>query len=163
MTLHYLTEPEVIMLNGLLIKKYSPHEELKLLVQLRQKLERPQEKSSLDFYGGREVFEELAGEVSPLNMCIQEPKQIVFERELYPTLHDKAGILYKNLIIKHCFANANKRTALASLGLFLKYNGSQLMASNQDAEDFTVAIALDSDMELATISNWIEKNSAMPR
>lgn len=121
------------MLNGLLIKKFSPLEPIGIL------------------------------EPGSLNMCIEQPKQIVFERELYPTLHDKAGILYKNLIIKHCFANANKRTALASLGLFLKYNGSQLMASNQDAEDFTVAIALDSDMELATISNWIEKNSAMPR
>ncbi|WP_221638833.1 type II toxin-antitoxin system death-on-curing family toxin [Listeria grandensis] len=102
-------------------------------------------------------------EPGSLNMCIEQPKQIVFERELYPTLHDKAGILYKSLIIQHCFANANNRTALASLGLFLKCNGWQLLASNQDAEDFTVAIALDSNMELAKISDWIEKNSAMPR
>ncbi|MBC1456761.1 type II toxin-antitoxin system death-on-curing family toxin [Listeria newyorkensis] len=130
MTLRYLTEPEVIMLNGLLIKKFSPMEPIGII------------------------------EPGALNMCVEQPKQIVFERELYPTLHDKAGILYKNLVIKHCFANANKRTALASLGLFLKYNGSQLMASNQDAENFTVSIALNSDMELAAISNWINKNSA---
>ncbi|MBC1559086.1 type II toxin-antitoxin system death-on-curing family toxin [Listeria booriae] len=133
MTIRYLTEPEIIMLNGLLIKKYSPMEPIGVV------------------------------EPNSLNMSVELPKQIVFNQELYPSIPEKAGILYKNLVIKHCFANANKRTALASLGLFLKYNGWQLLAGNQDAEDFTVAIALDSNMALTTISNWIEKNSAMPK
>ncbi|MBC1513825.1 hypothetical protein [Listeria booriae] len=38
------------------------NEKLNGLVQLRKKLERPQKKSSFDFFGGREVFEELARE-----------------------------------------------------------------------------------------------------
>ncbi|KMT62970.1 hypothetical protein X559_0692 [Paenilisteria newyorkensis] len=42
-------------------------EKLKRPVQLRKKLERPQEKAALAFYGGREVFEELAVEARSEN------------------------------------------------------------------------------------------------
>ena len=46
-----------------------------------------------------------------LHFLIEQPKQISFGQELYPTFSSKAGILLIKLIKKHVFDDANKRTA----------------------------------------------------
>ena len=59
---------------------------------------------------------------SALNMIVNLLEQFVFGKPLYPTIFDKATILFVQLIKKHVFANANKRTAFFVLVKFLQFN-----------------------------------------
>ncbi|SFH54826.1 type II toxin-antitoxin system death-on-curing family toxin [Pisciglobus halotolerans] len=123
--MNYLTIEEIIAMNYALIKRYSPRE----MIGVKDK--------------------------SALEMTIAQPKQNVFDKELYPTVYDKAYILYFNLIKKHCFHNANKRTAVLALLVFLKRNGIELIVDKEELEEMTVAIAIDV-VSKDEISAWIQ-------
>ncbi|MFW3505770.1 type II toxin-antitoxin system death-on-curing family toxin [Aerococcus viridans] len=127
--IRYLTERELVMINTLQIQRYSPEEQIGVK------------------------------EPTALNMCVALPKQAVFDKELYPTLFDKAAKLYQKLVQKHCFHNANKRTALVAVHTFLRLNGVTLNVSNKEIEDYTVAIATDEDLTWEAISSWLEVHS----
>ena len=107
----YLTVEQIILMNTFLINKISPDE----------------------FTGIREP--------SALHMTIETPRQEVFGTDIYPTLEEKAAILFINLIKKHCFHNANKRTAYMALHAFLKLNDSELSITMDEALDWCVEIA----------------------
>ena len=77
----YLTEKQIEKINVLPIQCYSPNKEIQTVSP------------------------------SALNMIVNLPEQFVFGKPLYPTIFDKATILFVQLIKKHVFANANKRTA----------------------------------------------------
>ena len=102
---------EVIAMNYALIKRYSPQE----IIGVK--------------------------EMGALEMIIAQPKQAVFDKELYPTIFDKAYILFEKLSKKHCFHNANKRTAVLALLVFLKRNHYLLKVEDKELEDITVNVA----------------------
>lgn len=52
--------------------------------------------------------------------AIQYP---IFQRELYPTLHEKAAALCWFIIKDHIFFDGNKRTGILSSIIFLEANG----------------------------------------
>lgn len=106
-----LSEKQVIYFNVYLIKKDSPEE----------------------FVGVKEP--------TALNMCLQSIHQTAFGEEVYPTLEEKAAILFINLVKKHCFHNANKRTAFMSLVYFLRINGLQLSLQTETAVELCVTVA----------------------
>lgn len=85
----YLTTNQAIAINTFQIKIYSPQEQTRV-----------QEPDLLD---------------SALN----RPKQSLFGDDAYPTIHEKAAALVESMSMNHTFFNANKRTALASLIIFL--------------------------------------------
>ena len=72
-----------------------------------------------------------------------QPKQIVFGRELYPTIFDKAAVLVINLIKRHPFYNGNKRTALVAMDVFLLANGKELQVDQEELLTFILEIATD--------------------
>ena len=88
----YLTEKQIEKINALVIQRYSPNEQIKTVSP------------------------------SALNMIVNLPEQFVFGKPLYPTIFDKATILFVQLIKKHVFANANKRTTFFVLVKFLQFN-----------------------------------------
>lgn len=106
-----LTVHQLIALNAYLIKTYSPKEIL----------------------GVRDP--------GALQMCVQSIHASAMGEEVYPSLIDKAGILFINLCKKHCFHNGNKRTAFMSLVLFLKRNGKRLRMDPKEGVEFTVRVA----------------------
>ena len=61
-------------------------------------------------------------DISLLESALNNPKQTFEEQELYPILSKKAAILYYGLIKNHPFKNGNKRTATASMMVFLAIN-----------------------------------------
>lgn len=124
--MQYLTEKEIITLNVYVINKYSPNEQIGVK------------------------------EPTSLNMLVNAPKQYVFGEEQYSTLELKAVNLVRNLVQKHVFYNGNKRTALMTLVVYLKMNGYQFNASNEEAADYMVKIATD-DLQEADIEQWIKK------
>jgi len=66
-------------------------------------------------------------------MIVNLPEQFVFGKPLYPTIFDKATILFVQLIKKHVFANANKRTAFFVLVKFLQLNGYRFSVTVEEA------------------------------
>ena len=127
----YLTEKQIEKINALVIQRYSPNEQIKTVSP------------------------------SALNMIVNLPEQFVFGKPLYPTIFDKATILFVQLIKKHVFANANKRTAFFVLVSFLRLNGYQLQVDQEEAVDFTVRVAVEplSDDDLIIYKEWISNHS----
>ncbi len=109
--MRYLTAEDIIKINVMVIGNYSPNEPVGIA----------------DF--------------NSLQMIIEPPKQEIFENVLYPDIYSKAAIIWINLIKKHPFYNANKRTALLAMHLFLAMNGFHSNLSLNDGLDKPIAIA----------------------
>lgn len=126
----FLTEKEVIFINALVIRKYSPKESV-----------------------GVEIPE-------LLNSAVFRPQQRLFGKDAYSTFWLKAAALFESIAKNHAFHNANKRTAFASMKQFLWVNGYQLTVSEKDAENFTVyMVDTKPDIPLQNIANCVQTNS----
>ncbi|KXT61252.1 MULTISPECIES: type II toxin-antitoxin system death-on-curing family toxin [Streptococcus] len=127
----YLTEKQIEKINALVIQRYSPKEQIQTVSP------------------------------SALNMIVNLPEQFVFGKPLYPTIFDKATILFVQLIKKHVFANANKRTAFFVLVKFLQLNGYHFTVSVEEAVDMCVTIAVEAltDEKMINYSKWISEHS----
>jgi death-on-curing protein len=73
-----------------------------------------------------------------LDSVLNRPFQTMFGESLYPDIFEKAIALYESLAKNHCFFNANKRTAFASMAYFLFINGHICVMNEIDASDLTV-------------------------
>ena len=127
----YLTGKQIEKINALVIQRYSPKEQIQTVSP------------------------------SALNMIVNLPEQFVFGKPLYPTIFDKATILFVQLIKKHVFANANKRTAFFVLVKFLQLNGYHFTVSAEEAVDMCVTIAVEAltDEKMISYSKWISEHS----
>lgn len=106
----YLTTNQVITINTLQIHLYSPKEQ--------QGVKNP----------------------ALLDSAINRPMQSVFGEDAYPSIYEKAAALFESIAKNHAFHNANKRTALASLIIFLKLNGFEWIMGIDEEQDFTVDV-----------------------
>lgn len=76
-----------------------------------------------------------------LEMTVKSVSQTVSKKEVYPTIEERVAMIYINLIKKHCFYNANKRTAHVSMVTFLDINGKKWTMNEQKSEDLAVYVA----------------------
>ncbi len=106
----YLTIHQVIAINTMQINVFSPKEQIGVK------------------------------EPALLDSALNRPKQTVFENDAYPTIFEKTCALTESLAKNHPFHNANKRTALASLIIFLKLNGYEWIMGVIEEQDFIVNI-----------------------
>ena len=74
-----------------------------------------------------------------LDSAINRPKQSVFGQVAYPSIYEKAA-LFESIAKNHAFHNANTRTALASLIVFLKINHYRRTMGIEEEQDFTVDV-----------------------
>ena len=127
----YLTEKQIAKINTLVIQRYSPKERIKTISP------------------------------SALNMIVNLPEQFVFGKPLYPSIFDKATILFVQLIKKHVFASANKRTAFYVLVKFLRLNGYDFSVTLEEAVEMCVRIAVESlsEQNLKSYSKWVSEHS----
>ena len=127
----YLTEKQIAKINTLVIQRYSPKEQIKTISP------------------------------SALNMIVNLPEQFVFGKPLYPSICDKATILFVQLIKKHVFASANKLTAFYVLVKFLRLNGYHFSVTLEEAVEMCVRIAVESlsEQNLKSYSNWVSEHS----
>jgi death on curing protein len=125
----YLTEHQIIFLNTHQIRLYSPKE--------------PQGVKDKGL----------------LSSAVNRPKQSAFGEDAYPTIYEKAAALFESLLKNHCFYNANKRIAFASLYMFLRQNKYKLIVDPKRAEDFCVQIVdpEQSDVSFEEIVTWIHE------
>ncbi|MBU1128506.1 MAG: type II toxin-antitoxin system death-on-curing family toxin [Candidatus Omnitrophica bacterium] len=76
-----------------------------------------------------------------LESCIATPFVQLSGYNPYPTLIDKAGILFYLMIKNHPFANGNKRIAVTTLLLFLQKNKKWIKIDAYSLYRFTLWIA----------------------
>jgi len=93
-----------------------------------------------------------------LDSALQRPKQTIFKRDAYPSVYEKAAALTESLAKNHCFHNANKRTALASLIIFLKLNGYQWTMDVTSEQEFMLKI-VNHIYEFPEIASTIQGHS----
>ena len=93
-----------------------------------------------------------------LESAVHRPQQSAFGEDAYPLLFEKAGALFESLARNHCFFNGNKRTAFASLDIFLKKNGFHIMQDTDENEEFTIAVA-EGKVGLSDIAIWLENHT----
>lgn len=80
---------------------------------------------------------------SLLELALNRPRQSVFGEDAYKTIYEKAAALFHSLVKNHAFHNANKRTALTVLVMFLYINEIEFSMGSDKAEDFVVDVAND--------------------
>ena len=76
-----------------------------------------------------------------LESCLKTPLQSFGKKYLYPTLIDKAAILFYLMIKNHPFQNGNKRIAVTSLLTFLFINKKWLKIPQDDLYELAVLVA----------------------
>ncbi|MGJ9384210.1 type II toxin-antitoxin system death-on-curing family toxin [Salipaludibacillus sp. CF4.18] len=97
-----------------------------------------------------------------LESALHRPKQTIVGEDAYPSLWEKAAVLFQSVSRNHAFYNGNKRTSFAVTELFLKKNGYKLKkVYNQEIEDFTVDVARGA-VGMEEIAFWLEAH-AEPR
>jgi len=87
------------------------------------------------------------------------PKQEAFGVEQYQSMYEKAAVYMRNVIGDHPFADGNKRTGIAVVGMFLRRNGVSLTAAPKEFEDFAVRVAVE-QMSVEEIAEWLQKHSS---
>lgn len=126
--MRYLTSKEVIAINTFVIKKYSPNEPIGVK------------------------------DHSLLESAINRPQTTVDGEDAYQTLFEKAAALFESIASNLAFINGNKRTALQSLAIFLRYNNYDFDIETAQKVDFTVNVVLD-QYTLEEIASIIKTHS----
>ena len=127
----YLTEKQIEKINALVIQRYSPNKQIQTVSS------------------------------SALNMIVNLSEQFVFSKPFYQTIFDNATILFVQLIKKHVFVNANKRTAFYVLVKFLQLNGYYFSVSVEEAVEMCVTIAVETltAEKMISYSKWVSQHS----
>lgn len=90
--------------------------------------------------------------------ALGRPQATFEDEDLYPDLFTKTAALMDSLVRNHPFIDGNKRTAIASAGIFMQVNGYRLAVENRDMVDFTIACA-QAQVPLPEMANWFARHS----
>jgi len=77
----------------------------------------------------------------------------------YPTLIDEAAALWESLSQNHPFVDGNKRTAFAATYVFLAINGLDIIATDDEAQDFVLGLYATSSITFENLRAWLGENT----
>ncbi len=92
-------------------------------------------------------------DIGMLLSAVGRPSASFAGQDLYPDVFTKAAALMESLVKNHPFVDGNKRTGIATAGLFLLQNGYRLTATNNELEGLTLAVAR-SETTPDQIASW---------
>ncbi|MBI4280599.1 type II toxin-antitoxin system death-on-curing family toxin [Candidatus Uhrbacteria bacterium] len=102
---------------------------------------------------------------SLLDSALNLPRATFGGKDLYPSIVEKATILYYSLNRNHPFRNGNKRISTVALLVFLYINGYWLDAGIQEMTDKALFVAKSEprnrEETLNSISVWIRDHLVM--
>lgn len=90
--------------------------------------------------------------------ALSRPFQMFAGHSLYPTIFEKTAALVESLIVNHPFVDGNKRTGYTVMRAFLRINGYDLDAREQEKYDLIIAIA-EGKANYEYIVNWLKKHT----
>lgn len=102
-----------------------------------------------------------AGVQSPraFEVVLDQPKQVVFGQEVYPTIWVKAAYMMQQIIKTPVFVDGSKRTAGLVVLRFLQENGYQPMGEdyNEVARNFILEMVQSDNSEetMKLIAKWL--------
>ncbi len=76
-----------------------------------------------------------------LESALARPAATFGGEDLYPDIADKAAALIHSLALNHPFVDGNKRVAVAVAEVFLRANGLQLEATDDEIVELTLSVA----------------------
>jgi death-on-curing protein len=93
-----------------------------------------------------------------LESALNAPFQTFDNKELYPTVFEKAARYAYGLIKNHPFADGNKRIGVLVMQLYLFCNGIKLTCNNQKLIDFGLSLA-KGDLSYEQTLEWVLNNT----
>ena len=105
-----------------------------------------------------------AGIQSPraFEVILDQPKQVVFGQEVYPTVWLKAAYMMQQIIKTPVFVDGSKRTAGLVVLLFLQENGYQPVGEdyNEVARNFILEMVQSDNSEetMMLIAEWLSNH-----
>jgi len=103
-------------------------------------------------FGGREGLRDRGG----LASAVARPAATFGGEDLYPDLAAKAAALMHSLLLNHPFVDGNKRVGVAAAELFLRVNGWELDAGDEELEEMAISIATG-DVEAEALAIWFRQ------
>lgn len=94
-----------------------------------------------------------------LDSALALPRQSAFGKEAYPTILDKAAVLFRSLVRNHCLVDGNKRVATAATVIFLIVNGRLLLTDQQELIGQALKMASPRGLSWRTMSRWLRGRS----
>jgi death-on-curing protein len=94
-------------------------------------------------------------DVGLLQSSLARPNTTLYGADAYPSLDLKAAALMHSIVTSHPLIDGNKRTAWALMITFVLLNGFEVVAETDDAFDFVLGVATESQ-DLDSIASWIE-------
>jgi death-on-curing protein len=93
-----------------------------------------------------------------LDSAITRPFQTFDGLDVYISAIEKAAAIAESLIINHPFIDGNKRTGFLAMLAILKIGGINLIASEEDAYEFTISISTG-EIKFGQIVEWLTINT----
>lgn len=91
--------------------------------------------------------------------AVYRPQASFGGQDLYPDVFAKAAALGHSLVKNHPFVDGNKRTGFEAMRLFLRINGKDLSASDDQKFDLVMKIASDPRFDEHRIADWLKAYS----
>ena len=91
-----------------------------------------------------------------LESAVARPAMTFGGDDLYPDVAAKAAALMHSLVLNHPFVDGNKRIGVASAEYFLERNGLRLIASDDELEELTLAVA-EGKVEAEALAIWFRQ------
>lgn len=76
-----------------------------------------------------------------LDSAAQRPQSTVFGKQSYPSMSEKGAALMQSIIGNHPLIDGNKRLGWTAITVFYAMNETPIHISNDEAYEFTLAIA----------------------
>ena len=91
-----------------------------------------------------------------LESAVMRPQATFGGQDLYPDLAAKAAAMMQSIVKNHALVDGNKRTALISAAFFLRKNGCEITASENEKFDLAIQVAKDL-IDFAGTRDWFVK------
>ena len=112
----------------------------------------------IDRYGGSSGIRD----IGLLESAVFRPQSSFGGEDLYPTRFDKAAALIHSLLKNHAFLDGNKRTATASMLIFLELNDLELDVKQDQLVDFAMKVE-NEDFSLEDIASWLQHHTTVQK
>lgn len=97
-------------------------------------------------------------DIAALESALAQPRHVFDDQFAHAFPFDMAAVYAFHICMNHPFVDGNKRTAFAAAVVFLRLNGFNLEADENDAAEMMLAVA-NSEMDKEAISRWLAKHS----
>ena len=92
-----------------------------------------------------------------LESALAQPRMTFDEKELYPTIVEKASALGFSLIKNHPFVDGNKRAGHAAMESFLFLNGFEIEAAAREQETLILKVA-SGELGREELTAWLRRH-----